>query len=288
MTGFGAASGEGAGFAVQVEVRSVNHRYLQVKIRLPNELAAIESRIEALVKKRLQRGSVSVVVSAERPGREDLAIDVGAAERYLLQAREMARRLGIGGDLDLRTLLELPGVVAGDATGARSERQVAVLVRAVEEALGGLVEMREREGRALERELRRHTGALSKLVARIEKRMPKVVRAAQEALRSRIDALLEGRTSVAPSDLAREVALIADRSDVSEEVARLASHVDQIEGRMAGTEAGVGRELDFLVQELLRELNTIGSKCGDAQVAHWVVEAKTTVERLREQVQNVE
>jgi uncharacterized protein (TIGR00255 family) len=288
MTGFGSASGEGAGVAVQVEARSVNHRYLQVKTRLPNEFTALEPRIEALVRKRLERGSASVSVSVTRPGREDLVIDVQAARRYRQQVEELARELGIPGDLDLRVLLGLPGVVAGDATGARSEHQGKVVLDAVAEAIAGLVEMREREGRALERELGKHTGALNKVVARIEKRMPKIIRAAQDALRARIDVLLDGRTAVAESDLAREVALIADRGDVSEEIARLASHIAQIEERIASQGSAVGRQLDFLVQELFRELNTIGSKCGDAEVAHWVVEAKTTAERLREQVQNVE
>jgi len=148
--------------------------------------------------------------------------------------------------------------------------------------------MREAEGEALRADLVKHARALARLTARIEKRMPTVVRAHQQSLKQRIELLLDGRVDVQGPELARELAVIADKGDVSEEVARIASHLEQLDGLLDGAQRAVGRRLDFLVQELFREVNTIGSKCGDAQVAHWVVEAKTVVERLREQVQNVE
>jgi uncharacterized protein (TIGR00255 family) len=288
MTGFGAASGEGAGVVVQVEARSVNHRHLQLKVRLPPELGALEPRIDSLVRKQLERGSVTVNVTLARSSGEDLSIDTAVAERYAGQLRRLAEMLDLEGGIPLASLLSLPGVVAADTSRGRTTSQFKVVLAAVVGALEGLVEMRQREGTALEKDLLKHVAALRKLTAKIGARVPTVVRAAQDGLKKRIAVLLDGRVDVESADLAREIALLADRGDVSEELARLASHLDQLDARIRENGGAVGRQLDFLVQELFRELNTIGSKCGDAKLAHWVVEGKTSVERLREQVQNVE
>jgi uncharacterized protein (TIGR00255 family) len=178
-------------------------------------------------------------------------------------------------------------VLAGDVDSKALQRGRRALLRAVDGALTALIEMRDHEGRALAADLTKHATAIARVVARIEKRMPQVVRAHQKALRQRVDELLDGRSTVQPADLAREVALIADRMDVSEELSRLHSHMDQL-ARLVEKKGPVGRSLEFLVQEFLREANTIGSKCNDARMAHDVVELKTLIERLREQVQNVE
>jgi uncharacterized protein (TIGR00255 family) len=157
----------------------------------------------------------------------------------------------------------------------------------VDQALARMLEMRTAEGMALAADLRRNAAELEKLAARIQKRMPSIVRGHRTALAKRVQALLGGKVPVTGADLAREVALQADKLDVAEELARLASHLQQLE-RFVERGGRIGRQLDFLVQEIFREVNTIGAKCSDATVAHWVVEAKTRVERLREQVQNVE
>jgi uncharacterized protein (TIGR00255 family) len=147
--------------------------------------------------------------------------------------------------------------------------------------------MREAEGRSLEEDLRKNGTAIERIVARIERRMPQVVREHQRTLRRRVTDLLENRQGLSQTDLAREIALLADRLDVSEEIARLKSHLTQLV-EFLDRGGAIGRKLDFLVQEIFREVNTIGSKCSDAKVAHWVVDAKTHAERLREQAQNVE
>ena len=291
MTGFGASSTvEVEGAELRVEVRSVNHRHLQLKTRAPSELTSLEPRVERRVRRELERGSVSVFVHAAKvPGSEALAIDESLAARYSSQARKLAGKLELEGGLGLDTLLSLPGVVAGEGAPRAPravERLEKKLLTLVDEAVGRLVEMRTAEGRALEADLRKHAAALNKVVARIEKRMPKVVSAHRDNLHRRVKELLGGH-DLEPADLAREVALLADRLDVSEELSRLESHLDQLAGFL-DKGGRVGRKLDFLVQEIFREVNTIGSKCSDAKVAHWVVEAKTLVERLREQVQNVE
>ncbi len=285
MTGFGAAAGEAGGREVRVEVRSVNHRHLQVKSRLPGELADLEGEIETRVKKKLSRGAVSVSISVVRAAAGGTRIDLQAAESYREALGELALRFGGGGAIPVDVLLSLPGVL-GEPAQALAAEHAGALLKLVDRALGELVAMRAREGAAIEADLRHNAAAIDKLVARIEKRMPRVVREHHAALKKRVQELLGGPAPDA-RELARELALLADRLDVSEELARLKSHTSQLEGFL---EKGgdLGRPLDFLIQEIFREANTIGSKCNDAPVAHLVIELKTRIERLREQVQNVE
>ncbi|MFT7664604.1 MAG: hypothetical protein ACI87A_002837 [Planctomycetota bacterium] len=287
MTGFGAASGESKGLVVQVEIRSVNHRYLQSKIRIPSEFGALEQKVDALIRKRLNRGSVATSISISYPGGRKATIDSDAARNYERVLTKLSKELKLDGRPELRSILTLPGVVSVDATVGHSAKDTKLITVTAAEALEGLFEMRTREGESLEKDLRVHMESLKKLVAKIETRMPQVVKAVQASLHKRVDALLDGRGSLKDSDLAREVALIADRGDVAEELSRLESHIEQIETRL-NKGGAIGKQLDFLVQELVRELNTVGSKCSDSKVAHFVVEGKTAVERMREQVQNVE
>ena len=290
MTGFGASSSEDVDAApLRVEIRSVNHRHLSVKTKLPDEYAPFEPEVERSVRSKLERGAVTVSVGGGRGARSAaLEIDAAAAGRYRDQLEALARTLGIEARVTLETLLELPGVLEPSTNGVWDEdagrRRLLALVDA---ALGKLIAMRETEGRAIEADLQLHLQATEKLVGKIERAMPRVVRAHKKSLERRVRELVGRSTEIADAELAREIALLADRLDVSEEVARLKSHLAQL-AKVIAQPGCVGRQLDFLVQEVLREVNTIGSKCSDAQVAHWVVEAKTEVERLREQVQNVE
>lgn len=293
MTGFGAArqvaSGAAAPLAAVVEMRSVNHRYLQVKVRAPGELPDLEVALEALCKRQLERGAVQISVRLEWTGAASTpAIDWEALESYRSLAGELARRLGLDGELSLHHWLTLPGVLANRTQSLDQEAASALCLAAAEQALSELVAMRNREGLALKADLERHGAALAKLVEKIRKRSPLAVKAQFKALEQRLRALLGERAqALSPADLARELALLADKSDVDEELARLDSHLQQLQGFLAAKQP-VGRALDFLVQEFNREVNTIGSKCADAKIAAWVIEAKTHVERLREQVQNVE
>jgi uncharacterized protein (TIGR00255 family) len=288
MTGFGAATGPVGPFHLRIEARSVNHRHLQIKLRLPQEFSALEPEVEAVVRKGLERGSVALTATTERVAETGVAlVDRALARQYLGQIRELSGELGLEMNVGIAQLLALPGVVAPPSGGELPERARHELAALVRKALDALVEMRTVEGRALADDLRVNLEALAVLVERIEKRMPKVVRQQQKNLRKRVEELLGAQSAVSPTDLAREIALIADRSDVAEELARLKSHVAQFESEMRRSDS-VGRRLDFLVQELLREVNTIASKCNDADVAHWSVDIKARIERLREQVQNIE
>lgn len=290
MTGFGAAqaAAKGRGAALRVEVRAVNHKFLQVKVRLPQDLSFLESEIEELVRKRLERGAVQLNVFASGPsGIETVAIDHAALGNYKRELARLGKELSLDAEVKLETLLALPGVVGTGVDASALKRREREVLALVERALDALGEMREVEGKALAKDLAKHAAEIHRLVARIEKRMPEVVIAHREALTKRVAELLAPGHKLAPADLAREVALLADKLDVSEEIARLASHLAQL-ATITTKDGPVGRQLDFLVQEIFRETNTIGSKCADAQVAHAVVELKTLIERLREQVQNVE
>jgi len=291
MTGFGRAVVEEGGVTVRVEIRSVNHRHLQVKSRLPGELGHLEPAVEGLVRKALDRGAVTLNAALTRGLSADVTgINIEVARSYLKALEELGRELGLGG-VDLSTLLSLPGVLGAPGDGESASDGESLVLRGVKEALAALVQMREDEGKSLEQDLRKNATVVGQLVARIEERMPIVVREHHKNLVRRLDDLLagrfEGHGKVQEAELPRELALLADRMDVSEEVTRLGSHLVQLDGMIEGG-GSVGRRLDFLVQELFREANTIGSKCNDATTAHEVVDLKTHIERLREQVQNVE
>ncbi len=290
MTGFGGATVEtrGGGSSVRVEIRSVNHRYLQTKLRVPPEFAALEPQLEEVLRRKVARGALNVTVGVTRAaGSGEPALNVEVAKRYHGLLRRLARDLRMEPPSSLDTLLGLPGVVGTELAPEQVEREARLVLRAAREAVDALVEMRADEGRALAADLRKHVEAIRKLMARVEKRMPTVVRNHHKALLQRVQELVGDAQTVQPTDVVREVAILAERLDVNEELARLASHLDQLDRLIAGGGA-VGRRLDFLVQELLREANTIGSKCNDAPIAQTVVELKTHIDRIKEQVANVE
>jgi uncharacterized protein (TIGR00255 family) len=288
MTGFGAASAQRGALALRAEVRSVNHKFLQLKIRLPSELAVLEPDVEELVRARLERGAVTLnVTSHGAAALSPVELNLPVARRYKALLAKLAKELGLPQDVELDDFAALPGVFTAEPDSQALQRGRKALLEVVAMALDHLSAMREREGGALSRDLSKHAKAISAVVARVEKRMPIVVRNHQDSLRKRVGELLGAATAVQPADIAREIALLADRLDVTEELMRLKSHVEHF-GALCRKDGAVGRQLDFLVQELLREANTIGSKCNDAEVAHDVVELKTAIERLREQVQNVE
>jgi len=283
MTGFGMAEVSQGTFTARVELRSVNHRFLQTKIRVPAEHGELESKVEALLKKGLIRGAVTVSVRVERAlGVKDVSVNAAVARRY----QEQFRSLGDGVDLTKGELAQLPGVVGLSAEEGSQKKESAAILKAVRAALRELVRAREEEGLSLERDLKKNLAVVEKQRVRIEKRMPGVVKTRQVDLRRRVSLLMEERGPI-EGDLAREISILADKLDVSEEVVRLESHVERMAAQLAkGGE--LGRQLDFLVQEMFREGNTIGSKCNDAKVAHMVVDMKTHIERMREQVQNIE
>ncbi len=232
--------------------------------------------------------AVIAELDRKRRRRNALVFAAGVAAAVLFVAwRWVPERLGLEGSIGLSQILGLPGVLVPPSDDGSAQRLGKSIKDLVSQAAGALVEMRAEEGAALEEDLTKNAESLDAVVDKIVKRMPEVVDQHHAMLRKRVEELLGEGAALAPADLSRELAVIADKGDVSEEISRLRSHLTQLESILKKGGA-VGRKLDFLVQELVREVNTIGSKCSDATVSHWVDDAKTCIERLREQVQNVE
>jgi uncharacterized protein (TIGR00255 family) len=292
MTGFGRAQFEVNGLAFDVEVRSVNHRYLDARVRLPRLLAGFEADLRARIQARISRGKLdaSVVSPGGAAAGQRLAIDLEAAAAYLRAAAELRQRHGVGGELRAQELLALPGVARFVEPEVTPEALREALFGGVDRALDALDAMRVAEGRALERDLAARVARVEEIAGSLATRAEALQRAVRERLRRRAEQLRQETGLLDDARLHQEVVIFADRMDVAEEIVRLRSHVDQFRAITGEADAAhpVGRRLDFLLQEFSREANTIGSKAADAPLAHEIVELKTEIERLREQVQNVE
>jgi uncharacterized protein (TIGR00255 family) len=292
MTGFGRASFQVGELAFDLELRAVNHRYLDARIRLPRPLASFEAEVRARIQARLGRGKIdlSAVSPASACPAPRLRVDLAAAREYLRAARELSSAEGVPGELGVAQLLALPGVASFVEPELPAEELRAGLLAAVDAALDAADAMRAGEGAAIERDLRARIERVAELARAIESRSDAVQRSVRERLRRRAEQLRQETGLLDEARLHQEIVLAADRLDVAEELVRLRSHVEQFRRILeeAGPGKPLGRRLDFLLQEFGREANTIGSKASDAPVAHWIVELKTEIERLREQVQNVE
>ena len=288
MTGFGSAVYEEGGARYSVEIRSVNNRFFKATLRLPAEFEPLEQEIEALVTRRLGRGSVTVTVRfSEASSRTVARINVAALEAYAAQLRGAS---GAAGDIRAADLLSLPGVVVDDRAEALSERARPVLARLVGSACDALLAAREREGEALRTLLGEFGAQIDERLRAIRARAPEVVGGYQDRLRQRLAAALKDMgVSVGEADVVREVAIFAERADIAEEVARLGGHLEQFRSLIEPSNPQpAGRALDFLAQEMLREANTIASKSGDVEISRRVVEIKTAIDRIKEQAQNAE
>ena len=291
MTGFGRAQLDVDGASFAVELRSVNHRHLDVSLRLPRPLAGLELELRRLLGRRFTRGKVDLIVSAPPSAtRADLELDRSLADRYVAFARALAADHGLGAELRASELLALPGVARVLEHALDEAALRPALADAVERAAQEADAMRLAEGAALDRELRGRLATVASLAAEVSARSGEVAIAARERLTRRAEQLRAETGLADEARLAQEVVNAADRMDVTEEVVRLTSHVAQFEAALdaAAPDAGVGRRLEFLLQEMSREVNTIGAKSGEAKLAHRVVDLKTELERIREQVLNVE
>jgi uncharacterized protein (TIGR00255 family) len=288
MTGFGRATFEVEGGAFVLEARSLNHRYLDAQLRLPRGLGAFEPELRARLKERFARGRFEVsVLAGSGVATARVHVDPGVVSQYVAAAEAIRRTHPVAGQLDLATLLTLPGVASFADAELAEEPLRRGLVAALDEAGAALEAMRRSEGELLARDLRARLERVLELAADVESRSAEVQAVVRDRLHKRLEELQREAGVVDPGRLHQELALAADRLDVSEELVRLRSHVAQFRS-LLDAEGPVGRRLDFLSQELAREANTLGSKAGDAPVAHLVVELKAELERIREQVQNVE
>jgi uncharacterized protein (TIGR00255 family) len=287
MTGFGAADGKVLGGRLRVEIRTVNHRYYNPQFKLPLELAGVESQLRDRLRQRLDRGHVAVTGRWLEPPPADgvMAVDVTRARQLVTALRALKKQLKLKGDVDLAFVARQPDVLLpqGDGPAAVAWSEVEPIVeQAAREVLG----MRAREGRALAAELTQRLEALEAGARAIEQRAPVRLAAELARLKKAVAELAAG-VQVDEQRLAVEIALMADRVDITEELVRLRTHLGACRETLAA-EGGVGKQLGFLAQELLREVNTIGSKANDASVTQSVIAMKGELEKFREQLENLE
>lgn len=288
MTGFGRGESTGEAGRIVVEMKAVNHRFSEVVFRMPRQFNALEDPARKLVQVAVARGRVDVFISWEVAARsKGVKVDKELAVAYYNALKELGGEIGSKTELSLDTLARLPDVLTLAEGEVTADELWPVFEGALKAAVEGLVAMREREGAALVGDLNTRVSTLAAFREAVAERAPQVVQEYRSKLAKRLDELLPQGSAVDPQRLAQEVAIFADRSDITEEVQRLASHLTQFRQAFLETES-VGRKLDFLVQEIGREINTIGSKANDAAITARVVEAKGELERIREQVQNIE
>jgi uncharacterized protein (TIGR00255 family) len=294
MTGHGEAHSRVGGRAIAVDVRTVNNKYFKVSMRTGDRYLALEPLIESAVRQQVRRGTVQVELRVEREATpDDYRLNETVLASYRRQLELLESQLQLSEPIRLEALLALPGVVEERAAVRASDDSLWAEVEPVlRAALDNLDQMRREEGRAMSIDLRSNRELVAAALDRIETRAPLVIAAYRARLLERVNSWVQGLDAsgmppVTPADIVREVGLFTDRSDISEETVRLRSHLAQFDTLVKQPEPA-GRKLDFLIQEMFRETNTIGSKANDVEIAREVIEIKTLIERMREMIQNVE
>jgi len=290
MTGYGEAQGEADGVSYAVEVKTVNNRYLKTIIKLPETASFLEEDIDKLLRKNILRGTINYTLRLKDASASALFdIDQTALQAIVEKLSRAGSSAGINGTIDIGNLLTLPGIVQPALPGKKRAEQIRKLVLEIsQEALDKLKQMRATEGGYLEADIKKCCTAIEESLDHIRGRSAIVIKEYANKLKKRVNELLAlAEIKIDEEILAREVAIFADRSDISEEIARLGSHLQQFEQCRNGTDQA-GRRLDFISQEMLREANTIASKASDTETTRYVVDIKCQIDRIKEQVQNIE
>ena len=289
MTGFGEARATNERRVVSVEIRSVNNRHLKVSVRAPDSFLSLENDIERLIRQSVQRGTVNVSVRVDRmDGSAAGGINLDLLKSYWTQLQRLSLELHVPPPHDLAAIVTLPGVIGEERSRSLDESDWPLVQQALEQALKVFHEFRVREGQSMHDEMSSLCDTMAASTNTVAVRAPLIVSEYRTRLKSRLEDLLrESGVEVDDHALIRETAMFADRCDVTEEVSRLRAHISQFRALIDGPNSP-GRKLDFLCQEMLREVNTIGSKANDTDTAHTVVEAKSALEKIRELVQNIE
>lgn len=288
MTGYGRAVETVNGREFTVEMRSVNNRYLDCTVKLPRSLSFSEDKLKQAVKNVISRGKVDVFVSlrSEESDGGKVTLNTATAEGYAAAMRQMAQQLGLSGEITVEMIARMPDVFTVEKPEVNEEQLSGDLMTVAAAALRGFDEMRTREGQAMENDLRSRGQTILELVGEVEKGSAQTVSDYRARLENKLREVLEN-TAIDESRILAEAAIFADKVAVDEETVRLRSHLEQM-NTMLTTGGPVGRKLDFLLQEMNREANTIGSKCSDVRLARLVVDIKAELEKIREQIQNIE
>lgn len=290
MTGYGSAAVQtDTGRSYSVEVKSVNHRYCDVNLKLPNKLSFLEQDLKKQVKDRFERGRFDIYIALDEFGQEarQVTFDTTLAAQYLQKLRELGEQLGLEPRIDLLSLIRLPEVLKVEQADLDQEEARQQLTKTLTDALANLEQMRVHEGQVLEQDIVTNLERIRSIVALIQGLAQQTPAQYKAALEERIKRLTDGVGDIDHDRLAQEIVFFCDKIDVSEELTRLNGHIDHFLVLCRSAETA-GRKLDFLIQEMNREINTIGSKANHAEIARHVVEVKAILERIREQVQNIE
>ncbi|HBM76239.1 MAG TPA: YicC family protein [Clostridiaceae bacterium] len=288
MTGFGRGEYEENGRGYTVEIKSVNHRYSDVSIKMPRQMSYLEDDIKKYILQYISRGKIDVYITQDKFSDEDVSItiDDALAGAYVRALNELKERYGLKDDISVISLAKIPDVLNISKVEEDKERIWGTLKGALDISLNELIEMRKIEGQKLADDIIKRGKYIKTIIKRIEERSPEVVKDYKTKLEERIKEIA-GDVDIDEMRIAQEVAIFADRSSITEEVVRMYSHLNQLE-LILNEDEPVGRKLDFLVQEMNREINTIGSKANDLDITKDVVEVKSEIEKIREQIQNIE
>ena len=288
MTGYGGAKGSAEGLSVSIELKSVNNRYLDVSVKLPRTMLFAEEPIKAAVGRHISRGKVDVFVTVDQSASDDMEVRVNEPllKGYIEALSAAAEKFGLQNDMTVMSLCRLPDVLSTDRREIDSSALMTGITEILERALTEYDAMRLREGEKLRDDVLARLETISRLTGVVEENAPKTVAEYRARLEQKLQEVL-ATANIDESRVLTEAAIFADKIAVDEETVHLRSHISQLRGLTNG-ESPAGRKMDFLIQELNREANTIGSKCQNADIAHVVVELKAEIEKIREQIQNVE
>ncbi|HOD02411.1 MAG: hypothetical protein BWY46_00069 [Firmicutes bacterium ADurb.Bin300] len=288
MTGFGSFAGTIDEYSVSVEIKSVNHRYFEFSLRIPKLYSSFEDRIKKLISAKVERGKVDCFIQLEAPQCENVKVTANKvlARRFIEETNLISRELGLKQISSVRELLNCPDIIIVERTVEDEDRVWNILESALEQAVNGFVEMRLREGSHLKDDILSQVEEIGKAVSFIDEHSPQLVAEYNEKLLQRMKAAI-GDIPVDEQRLLTEAAIFADKTAVAEETVRLRSHIQQLTSILSSNEPA-GRRLDFLVQEMNREANTIGSKAQDVTIVRSVIDIKARIEKIREQIQNIE
>lgn len=293
MTGFGRGEFSDEISKVTVEIRSVNHRYLDIYVKMPRRYSFAEETIKSAIKERIHRGKVEVSVSVDNIGKSDsdVRLDKELAARYYSVLSELRDSFDFGEDsrVSLSLLSKMPDVIVTTPAAEDEEAMARRLLGATEKALDDFCSMREAEGEKLAADLSARADTIQEIRDQIEKRAPEIEKEYAAKFKARVEEILGGVYEVPEERIALEAAIFADKANITEELVRLGSHISQLRGFLQsdGT-AAIGKKIDFLIQEMNREANTIGSKSNDREITSHMLELKAEIEKVREQVQNIE
>ena len=293
MTGFGRGDFVDEISKVTVEIRAVNHRYLDIFVKMPRKYVFAEETIKSAIKERLHRGKVEVNVSVDNIGQSDsdIRLDKELAGKYYEALSELAQSFEFGDEskVSLNLISRMPDVIKATAADEDEDAVKKRMLSATSRALDDFCNMRETEGAKLAKDLEERANTVADLRSRIEKRAPEIEKEYATKFKARVSEILDGAYEVPEERIALEAAIFADKANITEELVRLDSHVSQLRDFLkSGGDEGIGKKIDFLIQEMNREANTIGSKSNDQEITSMMLELKAEIEKIREQVQNIE